>query len=259
MRCSVCGHESPPGSSFCLNCGSALAPAVQHRLPRRPPGCPRTVICASCRGENPPGMKFCRLVRYGARRRRQPAAPAYGAPGMGVSPAMLPQLRTGDVPRCRRSGSTAPGQGFGPSGPLATPPPADRSSAPPRCRSSPSDRRGAGQHDHVPALRHVDAGRLRVLPAVRSAHPTDRADRSGPGAAARRGRRRASSPVGSAASIRKARRSRSPTVRSIRPSQPGAARAGRGADQGAERARRRRVGHAPCSSIATAATASASR
>ena len=33
MRCSVCGHESPHGSSFCLNCGSALAPAVVQTPP----------------------------------------------------------------------------------------------------------------------------------------------------------------------------------------------------------------------------------
>src|SRR3569833_4565342 len=59
MRCSVCGHESPPGSSFCLNCGSALAPAVQL-TPAPPAGLPAPVICTVCRGENPAGMKFCR-------------------------------------------------------------------------------------------------------------------------------------------------------------------------------------------------------
>ncbi|MBA3462600.1 MAG: FHA domain-containing protein [Deltaproteobacteria bacterium] len=57
----MCGHESPAGSSFCLNCGSSLAaPAapqfVQTATP--PPGLP--TICGVCRGENPPGMKFCR-------------------------------------------------------------------------------------------------------------------------------------------------------------------------------------------------------
>jgi len=36
----------------------------------------------------------------------------------------------------------------------------------------------AGQHDHVSALRHVDADGLRVLPAVRSAFECDRTDRS---------------------------------------------------------------------------------
>ena len=56
MRCSVCGHESPPGSSFCLNCGSALAPAQTPVAAAGLPG----VICPLCRGENPPGMKFCR-------------------------------------------------------------------------------------------------------------------------------------------------------------------------------------------------------
>ena len=57
MRCSMCGHESPPGSSFCLNCGSSLAPAFAQ-TPPPPQGLPNT--CSVCRGENPPGMKFCR-------------------------------------------------------------------------------------------------------------------------------------------------------------------------------------------------------
>ncbi|HEX4453152.1 MAG TPA: FHA domain-containing protein [Kofleriaceae bacterium] len=57
MRCVVCGHESPPGSSFCLNCGSALAPAVQQ-TPVPVAGLP--IFCSACHGENPPGMKFCR-------------------------------------------------------------------------------------------------------------------------------------------------------------------------------------------------------
>jgi len=108
MRCSVCGHESPPGSSFCLNCGSAL-PAVQL-TPAPPAGLPAQVICNVCRGENPPGMKFCRSCGA-ALAATQPSAPAYGAPGMGFIP-------------------TAPGQGFAPSGPLATPSPAVRPSSP---------------------------------------------------------------------------------------------------------------------------------
>ena len=62
MRCSMCGHESPAGSSFCLNCGSSLAPAaappVYAQTLAQPAGLP--VICGVCRGENPPGMKFCR-------------------------------------------------------------------------------------------------------------------------------------------------------------------------------------------------------
>ena len=55
MRCSMCGHESPAGSSFCLNCGSSLA-----QTPPQQPGLPSASVCAVCHGENPPGMKFCR-------------------------------------------------------------------------------------------------------------------------------------------------------------------------------------------------------
>ncbi len=57
MRCSMCGHDSPPGSAFCLNCGSSLAPAF-GQTPAPAAGLP--TVCGVCRGENPPGMKFCR-------------------------------------------------------------------------------------------------------------------------------------------------------------------------------------------------------
>jgi hypothetical protein len=78
MRCSICGHESPPGSSFCLNCGSALAPAAPPPglTPGMAAGLP--VICPLCRGENPPGMKFCRSCGN-ALAGTSPSAPAYGA------------------------------------------------------------------------------------------------------------------------------------------------------------------------------------
>ena len=123
MRCSVCGHESPPGSSFCLNCGSALAPAVQL-TPAPSAGLPATVICTVCRGENPAGMKFCRSCGA-ALTATQPSAPAYGAPGMGGGPGFTPAYAPPSP-----VGPTAPGQGFPPSGPLATPAPAVRPSAP---------------------------------------------------------------------------------------------------------------------------------
>jgi len=88
MRCSVCGHESPPGSSFCLNCGSALAqtPVAGSGLP---------VICSVCRGENPIGMKFCRScgTSLGQTTPGSPAmaggAPMMGAP-LGGAPMMQP-------------------------------------------------------------------------------------------------------------------------------------------------------------------------
>jgi hypothetical protein len=59
MRCSACGHESPVGAAFCLNCGNGLA----AQTPAVGPGLP--VICPTCRGENPIGMKFCRSCGSG--------------------------------------------------------------------------------------------------------------------------------------------------------------------------------------------------
>ncbi|HEY0250301.1 MAG TPA: FHA domain-containing protein [Kofleriaceae bacterium] len=128
MRCSVCGHESPAGSSFCLNCGSALA-----QTPVVAAGLPASIICGACHGENPPGMKFCRACGN-TLQQTAPAAPAYGAPGMGsgFSPSTIPQNFGGPAPAPIGTGPTAPGQGFGgmpASGPLPTPPPV-RSSTP---------------------------------------------------------------------------------------------------------------------------------
>ncbi|MFT3699434.1 MAG: FHA domain-containing protein [Kofleriaceae bacterium] len=130
MRCSVCGHESPAGSSFCLNCGSALTqtPVAAAGLPAQ------SIICSSCRGENPPGMKFCRSCGNTL----QQTAPAYGAPGMGAgySPSTIPQNFGGPAPAPQPigTGPTAPGQGFPQgmpqSGPLPTPPPAARPQGP---------------------------------------------------------------------------------------------------------------------------------
>ena len=94
MRCTNCGHDNPPGSLFCLNCGSQLA-AAMAATPPAPAGLP--VRCGTCGGENPPGMRFCRqcgttLVQAAA------AAPVYPAPvGMQplMAPPMTPQSATG--------------------------------------------------------------------------------------------------------------------------------------------------------------------
>lgn len=86
MRCSVCGHESPPGSSFCLNCGSALAPAQTPVAAAGLPG----VICSLCRGENPPGMKFCRNCGT-ALGGTTPGSPALGVvQTLPQTPSVLP-------------------------------------------------------------------------------------------------------------------------------------------------------------------------
>jgi pSer/pThr/pTyr-binding forkhead associated (FHA) protein len=87
----MCGHESPAGSSFCLNCGSSLAQALAPtQLPAQ--GLPGTT-CGVCRGENPPGMKYCRNCGSALPQAapRPPAAPmpaAVAALG-GPMPGML--------------------------------------------------------------------------------------------------------------------------------------------------------------------------
>ncbi|MBK9029757.1 MAG: FHA domain-containing protein [Myxococcales bacterium] len=60
MRCSKCGHDNPPGSGFCLNCGTSLVGPAPYSgsTPAGPPGL--LVSCPACRTENPPSMRFCR-------------------------------------------------------------------------------------------------------------------------------------------------------------------------------------------------------
>ena len=99
LRCSACGHQSPPGSSFCLNCGTALA-AAPAQTPGGGAGLP--AICSTCHGENPPGMKFCR--NCGAALGTAPGGPAFAPPVVGA-PMM------------------APAPGMAPVGPIASPPP----------------------------------------------------------------------------------------------------------------------------------------
>lgn len=82
LRCSACGHQSPPGSSFCLNCGTALA-AAPAQTPGAAPGLP--VICSSCHGENPPGMKFCR--NCGTSLAQPGFSPGVPSPGPFATPA----------------------------------------------------------------------------------------------------------------------------------------------------------------------------
>jgi pSer/pThr/pTyr-binding forkhead associated (FHA) protein len=86
MRCSMCGHESPTGSSFCLNCGSSLAQAP-GQTPSPQQGLPG--LCVVCRGENPPGMKFCRSCGS-ALPQTSPSVPAYGAPAGRPRPGPTP-------------------------------------------------------------------------------------------------------------------------------------------------------------------------
>lgn len=84
MRCSICGHESPPGSVFCLNCGNALTAAAPAYGQTPPPLAGLPNVCGVCHGENPPGMKFCRscgsALSGGTPPPPQPQPQAYGAP-----------------------------------------------------------------------------------------------------------------------------------------------------------------------------------
>ena len=112
MRCSMCGHESPGGSSFCLNCGSSLA-----QTPPPQAGLPSITVCALCRGENPPGMKFCRSCGSAL----QPTAggvPAFGGPsGRPGAPSGMPAPIQG-MPSGPLGGYPAPVGGVPAFGPL---------------------------------------------------------------------------------------------------------------------------------------------
>ncbi|MBA3538120.1 MAG: zinc ribbon domain-containing protein, partial [Deltaproteobacteria bacterium] len=85
----MCGHDSPPGSAFCLNCGSSLA-SVMAQTPPAPAGLP--TICGVCRGENPPGMKFCRSCGSALSTTGMSPAMSGGAMGMGAPPMGPPPM-----------------------------------------------------------------------------------------------------------------------------------------------------------------------
>lgn len=116
LRCSACGHQSPPGSSFCLNCGTAIAPPPTQ-TPAEAAGL--SVTCGACRGQNPAGMKFCRSCGATLQQTTpgSPAlAPSVGAP-MTPPPGPLGLAARGDAPRhpsgvntvtCPRCGTPTP-------------------------------------------------------------------------------------------------------------------------------------------------------
>ncbi|HEX4421519.1 MAG TPA: FHA domain-containing protein [Kofleriaceae bacterium] len=120
----MCGHESPAGSSFCLNCGSSFAgPQVfaqpSPQTPLAGPGLPGIIVCGACRGENPPGMKFCRscgsaLAQTNASLPAYGGGPAFGGPGLGLhdpgppSPAALGLMPTGMVSPVQFGGPPQP-------------------------------------------------------------------------------------------------------------------------------------------------------
>jgi len=121
----MCGHESPAGSSFCLNCGSSLA-QVYAQTPPAAPGLPAIGVCGMCRAENPVGMNFCR----GCGSALPGAAPVsqggYAAPGFaGTAPPSaaggpMAGFPSGPLDATRAPG--APGALGGPGAPIAMAP-----------------------------------------------------------------------------------------------------------------------------------------
>jgi pSer/pThr/pTyr-binding forkhead associated (FHA) protein len=118
MRCSMCGHESPAGSSFCLNCGSSLTPGPQVLAQTPPPaqGLPGISVCGVCRGENPPGMKFCRSCGS-ALAQASAGSPAFVGPMGRPGPMAVPAGPMGGP-----MGGPMPGMPSGPIGGFPSPP-----------------------------------------------------------------------------------------------------------------------------------------
>ncbi|MGE3544036.1 MAG: FHA domain-containing protein [Kofleriaceae bacterium] len=131
----MCGHESPAGSSFCLNCGSSLAPAFVQTaaapsgLPAAPPvpgmpgmpavaampaapGMPAVaampVMCAACGTENPPGMKFCRNCGTALGSPPPPGAIPMGGSPMGTPPTAAPMAGPALAPTMAAPGGQNP-------------------------------------------------------------------------------------------------------------------------------------------------------
>ena len=130
MRCTNCGHQGSPGATFCLNCGTRLAPAAPapssggtHRgsgglPPNQQPQTPANKICMRCNADNAMSMKFCR--QCGAPLGDLSAAPqAPSGAAMQVQqqpeiPSTLVEPQAGSaplpvVPRRRTSATPPPG------------------------------------------------------------------------------------------------------------------------------------------------------
>jgi hypothetical protein len=102
MRCSMCGHDSPAGSLFCLNCGSQLAAGYGAQTPAAAPGLPAQGRCPTCGTDNPGTMKFCRNCGT-------VLAPPSGG-GFGQAAPAAPYAGGGSSPFAPPSGPPAYGQ-----------------------------------------------------------------------------------------------------------------------------------------------------
>ena len=121
MRCSMCGHDSPFGSAFCLNCGGSLAPAF-GQTPAPAQGLP--TVCGVCRGENPPNMKFCRNCGSALAGGGPSAVPLAGTMMQESSPAAIQEL----IAQSRSQPTPA---GMPPAGVIGGPMPARGAQMPP--------------------------------------------------------------------------------------------------------------------------------
>src|SRR5258705_11044029 len=103
MRCTMCGHDSPTGSLFCLNCGSQLAAGYGAQTPGAAPGLPAAGRCPTCGTDNPGNMKFCRncgtvLAQAPASAPGGQASPFAAPPGYGASPSPFAPPPSGPPP-----------------------------------------------------------------------------------------------------------------------------------------------------------------
>ncbi|HEU4733023.1 MAG TPA: FHA domain-containing protein [Kofleriaceae bacterium] len=136
MRCSKCGHESPAGSSFCLNCGSSLTAGAAGaqaygQTPGAAQGLPAVAVCAVCRGENPVNMKFCRSC--GSALPTNASMPAYAGPIAGRAGSTPAAFGGGPMPGV----PSGPVGGF-PAGPLAGVPAGPMGGVPAKPMANPS-------------------------------------------------------------------------------------------------------------------------
>ena len=117
-HCQNCAHESPPGSQFCLNCGTRLHSGQSGHSGSTPaPGAalPGNRVCPACRTENPPGMNFCRNCGGGLAVPAPVAmAPSAPAPSPIPTAAVPPSPSAANAPpqACPHCGGQTP-RGFG--------------------------------------------------------------------------------------------------------------------------------------------------
>ncbi|HUQ07715.1 MAG TPA: FHA domain-containing protein [Kofleriaceae bacterium] len=123
MRCSKCGHDSPPGSSFCLQCGTSLAAPMGYPGQTPAPGGGLPAGCPTCGTENAPNMRFCRNCGTVLGQAQQPGilpTPYMGGGGGGVVAGSIGNSGSGPAPMGPGPMGGMPGMG-GPPPPMPGP------------------------------------------------------------------------------------------------------------------------------------------